>query len=87
MHVPFEDGDRVYFTVKESAEKEDKLIQKIATEFSDGVAYIPIFPRDTKPLKFKRKYVYDVQLTTASGDVFTIIQPSKFVVTEEVTYE
>ncbi len=85
--VPLVEGDTIYFTVKESAAREDKLIQKVVTEFSEGIAYIPIFPEDTKPLRFKRPYIYDVQLTRAGGSVHTIVRPAKFTVLEEVTYE
>ena len=85
--VPFAPGDTVYFTVKASTSTEAKLIQKVITEFDeDGRAIINIEPADTKDLAYKR-YVYDVQLTTAAGAVTTIIKPSGFVVGAEVTYE
>jgi hypothetical protein len=85
--VPFKEGDKVYFTVKTSPNVEEKLIQKVETTFLEGKAVIEIKPEDTKDLRFNREYYYDVQLTMADGRVFTIIKPSKFVVTEEVTYE
>lgn len=85
--VPLVAGDTVYFTVKKHVNTEDKLIQKAITEFDQGVAHIAILPADTRPLRFKKKYVYDVQVTFADGRVRTIILPSAFVVTEEVTYE
>lgn len=31
------------------------------------------------------KYLYDVELTTASGDVYTVIVPTTFEVLKEVT--
>lgn len=85
--VPFEAGDKVYFTVKTSVNTAQKLIQKIITEFTeDGEAMIYILPEDTKQLEFKQ-YVYDVQLTAADGSVTTFIKPSGFIVGGEVTYE
>jgi len=85
--LPFEEGDTVYFTVKTSPSVEQKLIQKVIRDFVDGSAYIHILPEDTKELRFRRVHAYDIQLTLADGSVHTIVGPSKFIVTEEVTYE
>lgn len=49
-----------------------------------GGDVLHIKPEDTKPLMFGR-YVYDVQLTTAEGDIYTIIPPSTFDIMREVT--
>lgn len=49
-----------------------------------GVNTFHILPEDTKNCKFG-KYKYDVQLTTAEGDVYTIIEPACFQVLPEVT--
>ena len=84
--VPLEDGDTLYFTVKSSINTEEKKIQKIITEFPDGVAYINISPADTKSMGFA-SYYYDIQLTRKDGTVKTIIPPSKFTIKREVTYE
>ncbi len=84
--VPFEPGDTVYFTVKETVNTDVKLLQKQVTEFENGKAIIEILPEDTKHLRFQ-SYVYDIQLTKAGGVVTTIIPPSKFRVEGEVTYE
>lgn len=84
--MPFLEGDTVYFTVKETIRDEEKVLQKVITEFTDGKAIINIEPEDTKSLLFKT-YVYDVQLTTAEGTVRTIIPPSKFTIGGEVTYD
>jgi len=86
-HIPFTKGDKVYFTVKESPVKEEKVLQKVVTDFTDGAAHVEILPKDTKHMKFRRKYVYDVQVTFAGGRVSTIVPPSVFMVTEEVTHE
>ena len=84
--VPLVEGDIVYFTVKKSTYTEEKTLQKIVTEFTEGVALISIFPEDTRELK-TGSYYYDIQLTRANGQVKTIIPPSKFTINEEVTYE
>ncbi len=72
------DGDEVLFTVKEGTYSPNALIQKTGTKIS-------ILPEDTKSLSY-RKYVFDVQLTTATGTVDTIIPPSTFEVLSEVTF-
>ena len=85
--IPFKQGDTVYFTVKQSYSTEKITLQKIITEFDeDGNCIIEIEPEDTKKLSF-RSYVYDIQLTDSNGRVTTIIPCSKFVITEEVTYD
>ena len=84
--MPLVPGDTVYFTVKDSAYTEVKLLQVVVTEFEEGVALITIRPEDTKQLPF-REYVYDVQVTFENGAAKTVIPKSSFVVAEEVTYE
>lgn len=84
--VPLDEGDLVYFTVKESTNTESILLQKIITDFVDGTVIINIQPEDTKDLRF-RDYVYDIQLNRVNGDVKTVIPPSKFTIGSEVTYE
>lgn len=89
MEISLEEGDKVYFTVKESTLKTEKLLQKIVTVFEDGKAHIVINPADTKDLAFGT-YVYDIQITFGSGMVKTIT-PTKptalFTILPEVTYE
>ena len=75
-----ESGDILYFTVKKTAKDSDFLFQKSIT----GSNSIHIRPEDTADLSFG-KYKYDVQLTTATGDVYTVIEPSTFEVMEEIT--
>lgn len=73
-------ADTAVFTVKASTFTSESLIQKTV---SDGVIYIA--PADTSALKYG-DYVYDVQLTSQSGDVCTVIPPAKFTVAQEVTW-
>lgn len=75
-----QDGDQIKLTVKRSTAEKDTLIQKTV---SDGV--VKIEPKDTETLDYGT-YVYDCQLTTAAGDVYTFIPPTDFVLQEEVTY-
>lgn len=84
--IDFLDGDKVYLTIKESINTEEKILQKIQTVFENGDAVINIDPDDTKNVKYKT-YVYDVQIIRASGKVTTIIPQSDFSVMGEVTYE
>lgn len=73
-------GDAILLTVKKSTRMREIILQKI---FNDG--QIKFEPQDTENLPYG-EYVYDVQLTTASNDVFTVITPHKFKVLDEVTW-
>ncbi len=72
--------DTLTLSVKKSIRDEETCLQKTVT----GSNTIYIQPNDTKHLAFG-KYKYDVQLTTAGGDVFTVIEPSDFEIMQEVT--
>lgn len=84
VFLPIEDGDTVYLTVRPDAEGEI-VLQKVIEDFPDGAALIPFAAEDTAGLDFG-DYVYDVQLTRANDTVTTLILPSRFSITEEVTY-
>lgn len=84
--VPFESGDTIYLTIKTNPREIEKILQKVATEFTDGAAIITFDHDDTKQLKIGT-YYYDVQLNRANGTVKTIIPPSNFCIDPEVTYE
>lgn len=85
--VPFTTGDTVYFTVKASPKLPDIALQKIVVDFTqDGAARIELKPEDTKKLT-PRQYWYDIQYTSAAGDVKTIVGKSMFTLREEVTCE
>ena len=79
------DGDRIELTVRLTPTSPERVIHKTVTEFEEGKAVIAFAPEDTGKLIF-RSYVYDVQLARANGDVYTIIKPSRFEITPEVTY-
>ena len=82
----FQDGDKVYFTVKKSALFDAKVIQKLIMPTSGSEVEIIINPEDTKSLAFG-EYVYDIQLTKHDGEVTTVIPYSDFIIREEVTHE
>lgn len=73
-----QEGDTLLFTVKKNTRTTDILIQKSGQ-------HISLEPTDTKDLSYGN-YVYDAELTYASGFVDTVILPSPFVITEEVTF-
>jgi len=84
--IPMAIGDKVYFTVKQNINTADKVLQFIVEEFVDGKAVIEINPSDTAALAYG-VYVYDIQVSLASGVKRTIIKPSSFEIGGEVTYE
>lgn len=75
------DGDVLAMTLKASAEDAASLFRITA----DKDSTFSIHPADTNGLDFGT-YVYDVQLTTAAGDVYTVIPPSTFNLEEEVSW-
>lgn len=75
-----DEQDTLTFTIKKSVKDNENLVQKVVT----GSNNFHIKPEDTDSLPFG-KYVYDVQLTTAGGDVYTVIEPTSFEILSEVT--
>lgn len=72
--------DILRFTIKKNVNDSTPAVQKTVA----GSNQFHIEPEDTKSLSFG-KYLYDVELTTASGDVYTVIVPTTFEVLKEVT--
>lgn len=75
-----QEGDTLTLSLKKTVKDNSYVLQKTAV----GTNVIRIEPADTAELAFT-KYVYDVQLTTAGGDVYTVISPTTFEITTEVT--
>lgn len=73
-------GDILTLSLKKSVNDTKIAMQKTIT--GGNVFYIQ--PEDTEGLEFA-KYKYDVQLTTEAGEVYTVITPSVFAITAEVT--
>lgn len=72
--------DILVLSVKKTINDEKHVFQKMVR----GVNTFHIEPMDTAHKKFGQ-YKYDVQLTTADGDVFTVIQASTFEILAEVS--
>jgi hypothetical protein len=71
-------GDSLQFALSEGYGKTPLLIKQIPID----TCILELEPNDTKSLKFKR-YKYDVQFTSAEGQVSTIIL-GDFIVDNEV---
>lgn len=76
----FSPEDTVTMTIKKTVYDTSPAVQ---ISVPGGTAF-HIKPEDTKELAFG-KYLYDVQLTTADDDVYTVITPATFEVMKEVT--
>ena len=72
--------DTVTMTIKKTVLQADPFVQIIVP----GGEVLHIKPEDTKAMAFG-KYVYDIQITMADGDVYTIIPPTTFDLLKEVT--
>lgn len=77
---PMTPADKLTLSLKKSITDTDYALSKTI----QGTTKFSILPLDTKPLEYG-KYLFDVQLTTAKGEVFTIIEKSNFYIKEEVT--
>lgn len=75
-----QEDDVITFTLKKTATSKDIALTKTATEDN----YIIINSSDTSGLT-TGLYVYDVQLKTKEGFVYTIIPTSFFQLTSEVS--
>lgn len=74
-------GDQLVMTVKASTMQACPDMELKLT----GSASFEIEPEDTRKMRYGH-YMYDIQLTTGSGDVFTIVGPAPFHLCEEVTW-
>lgn len=79
---PYEiqETDVLTLSVKKSVNDAAYAFQKRIT----GSNVFHFEPQDTAGLAFG-KYKYDVELTTAAGEVYTVITPTVFEVLQEVT--
>ena len=81
---PLTAGHTIYFTIKEQSDFENALVEKVITNFPDGVALINILPEDTKNLGWKT-YVYDIRWKRPDNSVKTLIKRSVFELKREVS--
>lgn len=75
-----QDTDTLTLSMKKKVKDSEVLVTKSVI----GSNVFHIKPEDTSGLQFGT-YVYDVQINTADGDVYTVIPPSEFKIGEEVT--
>lgn len=73
-------NDLVQFTVKKNTVTDSIIIQKT---FSGNA--VTIEPTDTESLDYQ-SLKYDVQVIKQSGEVYTVIPPSNFIIAPEVNF-
>lgn len=73
-------GDVLRFTIKINCITTDIVIQKTVTNNT-----ISLDPEDTENLNYG-SYWFDLELTTAGGDVYTVLAPHRFNLCDEVTF-
>ena len=76
--------DTLRFAVKKNYDDDEVLV---FIDIPIDTMILTIRPEDTKFLDYgttKGRYKYDVQLTTASGDIHTVIPRSDLIILEEV---
>lgn len=73
--------DTLTLSVKKTVRDTEYLFQKVSV----GSNEFHIEPADTTDLAFG-KYLYDVQINTSDGDVYTVIPTSAFELLTEVTH-
>lgn len=80
-YIP-QEGDTIRFAMKRRfKDSDDKIL--INKEVPIDTLLLRIEPEDTKQLKMSKLYVYDLQLTTANGDVDTFVS-ARIKLAEEV---
>lgn len=72
--------DTLIMSIKKSVRDVEPAVQLSIK----GSSVFHIHPGDTSNLAFG-KYLYDVQITTGDGDVYTVIGPTTFELLKEVT--
>ena len=78
-------GDMLTLSIKVDTDPTSPyLVQKVVQDASVDTVFA-FQPNDTKDMEYGT-YKYDIQLDTVDGGRYTIIPPSNFVITEEVTY-
>lgn len=72
--------DNILFTIKKNTKEKTVILQKAVSNGTIGIN-----PEETSSLDYGT-YCYDVQLKKEDGTVATVITPSPFILTEEVTF-
>ena len=79
VYTPAED-DEIKFAMKREYSDSAPVVEKIIPH---NTMLLKLEPADTSGLQV-RKYVYDIQITYANGDVDTFIDRASLTLTEEV---
>ena len=74
------EGDTLVFSIKKNVKDFKSCVEKKAINGNE----FHLKPEDTAKLAFG-KYVYDVELQTADGERYTIIEKTTFKICEEVS--
>ena len=72
IYTPAE-GSSIRFAMKERYTDSDDAV-KLVKNIPINTLVLEIEPEDTKELKMRKKYVYDIQLTDETGRVDTFIK-------------
>lgn len=73
-------GDKIRFAMKKSVRDNDPILVK---DIPVNTMMLVLEPNDTKQLEF-RTYIYDLELTKATGEVDTFVTLAKIIITGEV---
>ena len=74
-------SDIIFFSVKKKAKPDEEYLVHKTFE---GTGNIHLAPEDTQDIP-GGKYTYDIQLNTAAGDKYTVVDTTSFIITEGVT--
>lgn len=80
QYIPHE-GDQIRFAMKKTYNDRNCIIIK---DIPTDTLILKIDSEDTKKLPQPSKYIYDIQLTQANGNVDTFITEAKFIIEREV---
>lgn len=75
-----QEGDKIRFAMKKDYSDSEPLL---LIDIPIDTMVLEIAPEDTKPFSFG-KYIYDIEITKANGDVDTFIANARIDLTEEV---
>ena len=93
VNYPLSEGDRVRFALSAkrnnvyTGSKPLLIIEKLLTSFeSDGSARIVLSPKDTLEIA-SGNYFYEIQISTKTGVVDTVVRATKFTILEGMIYD
>ncbi len=78
--LTLKEGDVAVLTIKQDIDSSDIVLQLVVDESQQ----FTFAPADTAELECGQ-YCYDIQVTLADGSVYTVIPPSRFIITKGVS--